>query len=128
MKRRLIDAYGVYRFPDPGELSKEVIIRRCEDKLAENGETGRIYPELFSAWAKVVQTSAAKYRGSVQTNEKVTHYVTIRYVGNITSHFEVVIDGKVFRIRRIRDLNSVQRFLLLECEELGNATRRGKPF
>ncbi len=55
----------------------------------------------------------------------VTHYFTIRWRRNITADHEVFCDGQVYRIRRIRDLNSKRRFLLLECEELGTERAEG---
>jgi hypothetical protein len=44
--------------------------------------------------------------------------MTIRYLRGITSDFEVVYGGYVYRVKRLRDLNSAGRYLLLECEEL----------
>jgi len=56
----------------------------------------------------------------VQTENTVTHYFTIRWRRKITADHEVFCDGQIYRIRRVRDLNSKRRYLLLECEELGS--------
>ena len=84
------------------------------------------YPESFDVWAKVAQPGAAAYQGSVQTENVVTHYFTIRFRHDITADHEVVYYGQEYRIRRIRDLNGQRRFLLLECEELRTARRWGE--
>ena len=74
----------------------------------------------------MAQVGAATYQASVQTETTVTHYFTLRYRSGITADHEVVLSGQVYRVRRVRDLNSKGRFLLLECEELGSETRRSE--
>lgn len=77
------------------------------------------YPVQFPTWAKVVQTSATTYQETAQTDNAITHYITIRWRSGITSDFEVVNGDEVYRVKRARDLNSRRRYLLLECTELG---------
>jgi SPP1 family predicted phage head-tail adaptor len=124
MKLRQSQTSATYLLPDPGELDKRVTIRRREDIPTDDFGIGATFPESFSTWAKVVQTSATTYLGTVQTEKAMTHYVTIRWRSGITGDHEVVYDDQVFRIHRVRDLNSKRRFLLLECEELGEDRRR----
>ncbi|MDM2774984.1 phage head closure protein [Citrobacter sp. Cpo126] len=119
MKIRQAQTSATYLLPDPGELDKRVRLRLQVDTPSADFGVEPDYPVSFLAWAKVVQTSATTYQETAQTDEAVTHYITIRYRRGITSDFEVAHDGKVYRVRRGRDLNGKRRFLLLECTELG---------
>lgn len=126
MKRRSTNTSALYTMPDPGELDQRVRIRQRVDMPSDDMGTEPIYPVGFDAWAKIVQTSATTYRETAQTDEAITHYITIRFKRGITSDFEVVLGEQVYRVQRARDLNSKRRFLLLECTELGiPAVERG---
>ena len=119
MKLRQAQASATYLLPDPGELNKRVSIRQRVDSPSDDMGTEPTYPVQFPAWAKVVQTSATTYQETAQTDNVITHYITIRWRRGITSDFEVVLDELVYRVKRARDLNSERRYLLLECTELG---------
>lgn len=119
MKLRQAQTSATYLLPDPGELDKRVRLRLRVDTPSADFGVEPDYPVSFLAWAKVVQTSATTYQETAQTDEAVTHYITIRYRRGITSDFEVVKGDEVYRVKRARDLNSKRRFLLLECTELG---------
>lgn len=120
-----VQTSATYLLPDPGELNRRIKIRLRVDEPTADFGTEPTYTESFDTWAKVAQPGAAAYQGSVQTENTVTHYFTIRFRHEITADHEVVYYGQVYRIRRIRDLNSQRRFLLLECEELRTERRRG---
>ncbi|HHA1285355.1 TPA: phage head closure protein [Enterobacter roggenkampii] len=119
MKLRQAQTSATYLLPDPGELDKRVSIRQRVDSPSDDMGTEPTYPVQFPAWAKVVQSSATTYQETAQTDNVITHYITIRWRSGITSDFEVVQGDQVFRVKRARDLNSKRRFLLLECTELG---------
>lgn len=119
MKLRQSQTSATYVLPDPGELDKPITIRRRQDVPADNFGVDVSYPETFNTFAKMAQPGAAAYQGSVQTETTVTHYFTIRFRKGITADHEVVHDQQSYRVRRVRDLNSKRRFLLLECEAIG---------
>lgn len=119
MKIRQAQTSATYLLPDPGELDKRVRLRQRVDTPSADFGVEPEYPVSFPAWAKVVQTSATTYQETAQTDEAVTHYITLRWRSGITSDFEVVHGEQVFRVKRARDLNGKRRFLLLECTELG---------
>lgn len=126
MKQRQAQTSATYVLPDPGELDKRILIRSREDVPADDFGVEPIYTSQFFAWAKMAQPGAASYQGSVQTENTVTHYFTIRFRRGITADHEVVYDGQIFRVKRVRDLNSKRKFLLIECEELG--TDKGREY
>lgn len=119
MKLRQAQTSATYLLPDPGELDKRVQLRKRVDVPAADFGTEAEYPVSGPAWAKIVQTSATTYQETAQTDNVITHYITIRWRSGITSDFEVVQGDLVYRVKRARDLNSKRRFLLLECTELG---------
>lgn len=119
MKLRQTQTSATYLLPDPGELDKRVSIRQRVDSPSDDMGVEPTYPVQFPAWAKVVQTSATTYQETAQTDNVITHYITIRWRRGITTDFEVVLNDRVYRVKRVRDLNSKRRFLLLECTELG---------
>lgn len=122
MKRRSTNTSALYTMPDPGELDQRVVLRERVDVPADDFGTEPEYPVLFKAWAKVLQTSATTYQETAQTDNAISHYITLRWRSGITSDFEVVNGDEVYRVKRARDLNSKRRFLLLECTELGVET------
>lgn len=119
MKLRHAQTSATYILPDPGELNRRVLIRQRVDSPSSDFGVQPIYPVKFYAWAKVMQTSATTYRDTAQTDNAITHYVTIRWRKGITADYEIVHGDNVFRVKRARDLNGKQRFLLIECTDLG---------
>ncbi|WP_433647488.1 phage head closure protein [Kosakonia pseudosacchari] len=125
MKLRQTQTSATYLLPDPGELDKRVQIRQRLDTPSDDFGTEPTYPVAFPAWAKVVQTSATVYQETTQTDNAITHYITIRWRSGITKDFEIVLGDEVFRVQRARDLNNKRRFLLLECTDLGVPSNSG---
>ncbi|SKC22478.1 phage head-tail adaptor, putative, SPP1 family [Kosakonia radicincitans] len=125
MKLRHAQTSATYILPDPGELDRRVQIRQRVDTPSDDMGTEPTYPVAFYTWAKVTQTSATTYQETAQTNNAITHYITIRWRTGITTDFEVVLGDEVFRVQRARDLNSKRRFLLLECSDLGVPLNNG---
>lgn len=119
MKLRQAQTSATYLLPDPGELDKRVLLRKRVDVPAADLGTRPDYPVSYPVWAKVVQTSATTYQETAQTDNAITHYITVRWRRGITSDFEVVQGEQVYRVRRGRDLNGKRRYLLLECTDLG---------
>ncbi|RTY57965.1 head-tail adaptor protein [Pantoea sp. YU22] len=128
MQRRSSNTSAIFTLPDPGELNKRIHLRQRIDLAAADYGTEPVYQNEKDVWAKVRQVGATTYHESVQADETITHYMTIRYRRGITSDFEVVYSGCVYRVKRLRDLNSAGRYLLLECEELGAVGREGEMY
>jgi SPP1 family predicted phage head-tail adaptor len=128
MQRRSSNTSAVFTLPDPGELNKRIHLRQRIDQAAADYGVEPIYQNERDVWAKVRQVGATTYHESVQADDAITHYMTIRFRKGITSDFEVVYSENVYRIKRLRDLNSAGRYLLLECEELGAVERSGEMY
>lgn len=128
MQRRSSNTSAVFTLPDPGELNKRIHLRQRIDQAAADYGVEPVYQNERDVWAKVRQVGATTYHESVQADDAITHYMTIRFRKGITSDFEVVYSENVYRIKRLRDLNSAGRYLLLECEELGAVERAGEMY
>ncbi len=116
---------ATFTLPDPGELDKRIHLRQRIDQPAADYGVEPTFQNERDVWAKVRQVGATTYHESVQADDKITHYMTIRFRKGFTSDYEVVYGGSVFRVKRLRDLNSTGRYLLMECEELGAEERSG---
>lgn len=128
MQRRSSNTSAVFTLPDPGELNNRIHLRQRIDQAAADYGTEPIYQNEKDVWAKVRQVGATTYQESVQADDIITHYMTIRYRRGITSDFEVVYSGNIYRVKRLRNLNSAGRYLLMECEELGAVERDGEMY
>lgn len=128
MQRRSSNTSAVFTLPDPGELNKRIHLRQRIDQAAADYGVEPVYQNERDVWAKVRQVGATTYHESVQADDAITHYMTIRFRKGITSDFEVVYSENVYRIKRLRDLNSAGRYLLLECEELGAVEHAGEMY
>lgn len=128
MQQRSSNTSAVFTLPDPGELNKRIHLRQRIDQAAADYGTEPVYQNEKDVWAKVRQVGATTYHESVQADDIITHYMTIRYLKGITSDFEVVYGGNIYRVKRLRDLNSAGRYLLMECEELGAVERDGEMY
>lgn len=98
MKLRQAQTSATYLLPDPGELDKRVQLRKRVDVPTADYGTEPEYPVSFGAWAKIVQTSATTYQETAQTDNAITHYITLRWRSGITSDFEVVNGDEVYRV------------------------------
>ncbi|EDV3262776.1 head-tail adaptor protein, partial [Salmonella enterica subsp. enterica] len=74
MKIRQAQTSATYLLPDPGELDQRIVIRRRVDVPADDFGVTPTYPEQIRTWAKKAQPGAAAYQGSVQIENRVTHY------------------------------------------------------
>ncbi len=126
MKLRHVETSATYRYPDPGELNTRITVRRHRNTPDDKVGFDDSYPDGFKAWAKVMQVGATIYQNSAQLNDLITHFITLRYRHDrhIKRDYQVIIQDKVFQVKRVRDLNYAHRFWLLECKELGHEPPR----
>lgn len=107
--------------PRAGELNRRVTLREKKDIPDDDSGLTTSYTGS-PAWAKIEPVGTAVYAAGVQTDNRITHRVTLRYRPGITDAWEVVatVAGVevVYRVRRVTDLNGLRRFTVLEVEEL----------
>lgn len=115
----------VLREPSAGELNRRITIRLRSDQPAPDNGIDSVFTDEKRRWASIVPVGAAAYSASVQLEAKVTHRITLRFLDGIKDDHEVVHGSKIYRVRRVADLNGTHRFTVLEVEALGNMRAGG---
>lgn len=105
--------------PGAGDLNRRITLRRRSDMPAIDGGLDSLFTDERKRWARIEPVGTAIYHNSVQTDSKVTHRITLRYLGVLPIDFEVVRGATVYRVQRATEMNGDQKFTVLEVEELG---------
>lgn len=113
------------REPATGELNRRVMIRQRTDKPAKDFGLDSAFSGEVWRWASILPVGTAAYAAGVQLDAKVTHRVTFRFLDGISEDHEVVHGAKIYRVRRVADLNGAHRFTVLEVEMIGGVTAGG---
>ncbi|WEL56708.1 head-tail adaptor protein [Pseudomonas kermanshahensis] len=113
------------REPSSGELNRRVLIRlRADRPTGEAGVDSAFSGEVWR-WAKIEPVGTAVFVGGIQTDVKVTDRITFRVLAGMTEDHEVVHGRKIYRVKRVADLNGAGRFTMLEVELTGAMTSGG---
>lgn len=117
-------------FPEIGDLSRRVkILVREHIPNRQNGFS----PETVckdEVWGKLEVVGSGMYFGTKQVESTVTHRVYIRrYEGrtrpqDLYGVTELVIDGVLYRVKRVADAGGERRFTVMDVEEKGDAGKR----
>lgn len=113
------------REPGAGELSRRVRVRRRSDLPADSIGLDSVFSESKWRWAMIVPAGTGVYVDGIQTDNKFTHWITLRFLKGVTSDHEVVHGSTLYRVKRSADMNGSHRFTLLQVEELGEAQAGG---
>lgn len=111
--------------PDIGKLDRLITILKQQDMPAMNAGIDTSYTDQVTAWAKIEPVGSAIFFGTKQIESGVTHRILVRRTSlvtesTITGDHVVRYSGLLYRVRRAADLNGMRRFVMLECEELGD--------
>jgi SPP1 family predicted phage head-tail adaptor len=109
-----------FREPGAGELNRRVLIRLRTDLPAVDMGLDSVFTDERPRWAKIEPVGTAVYAAGVQTDNKLTHRITLRLLKGVTDAHEVVHGDTIYRVKRSADLNGTHRFTQLEVEELGS--------
>ena len=113
------------REPSAGELNRRITIRLRSDQPAPDNGIDSVFTDEKRRWASIVPVGSATYSASVQLDAKITHRITLRFLAGITDDHEVVHGSRLYRVRRVADLNGTHRFTVLEVEALGHVQAGG---
>ena len=109
------------REPGAGELNRRVRVRRRGDLPAADMGPDSVFSERKVRWAKIEPVGTAVYAEGVQTDNKLTHRITLRFLKGVTDAHEVVHGSTIYRVKRSADMNGTHRFTMLEVEEQGES-------
>ena len=116
--------------PTIGELNRRAQLYSVSNEPTGKMSLARSRDLIVEVWAKVEVIGGTYYWEMAQIEEKVTHRIWLRYVPRVTrprdlTHLsEVDCDGARYRVRRITDVNNEHRFVMLECEEVSDASAK----
>jgi len=113
------------REPGAGELDRRITLRLRADQPAPDLGLSSIFTDEKKRWAKIEPVGAATYSAGLQIDDKVTHRVTLYYLDGLSDAHEVLHSKRLYRIRRVTDLNGGHRYSVLEVEELGPVQETG---
>ena len=110
--------------PTIGELNRRASIQAVKTRPTASGKHENAQTPVWTCWAKVEVVGGSTYWNSVQTDEAVTHRIYVRQVSGKTRpqdlprQIEIDCDGVRYRVKRVTDVNSAERFTMFECEVL----------
>ncbi|HEX7138197.1 MAG TPA: head-tail adaptor protein [Vicinamibacterales bacterium] len=85
-----------------GPLRHRVVLRVRTDVPAPDMTLDASFSGIIRRQAHVEPVTPAAYAASVQSEERVTHRVTMYFLAEVTDHHEMVFDGWVYRVRRVK--------------------------
>ncbi|WP_218583817.1 head-tail adaptor protein [Pseudomonas akapageensis] len=107
------------REPGAGELNRRIKLRLRSDLPAADFGLDSVFTEEKWRWAKIEPVGTAIYVAGLQIDAKVTHRVILHFLDGLSESHEVLHGVKIYRVRRVADMNGSRRFSVLEVEELG---------
>lgn len=123
MKTQLHNIATEYREPQPGELRHRVWLQQVTERPADDFATERVVTGQIQVWAKLIAVSGAAYLAAMQTEERITHKLLLRY-RQLDRHCEVVHAGARYRIKRMQPLNGRRVWMMLDLEELEHVSHQ----
>ena len=98
------------------EFRDWITLRVRTDMPAPDMNLDAQYSQVMERWAKVEAVGPVVYAASVQSAQRITHRVTMYFLAEVTDHHEMVFDGWVYRVRRVKHDRLADR-TMLEVEQ-----------
>mgnify|MGYP003393042357 CR=1 FL=1 len=114
------------RWPETGELTRRVVIRKWQDQANAAFGIDQVFDCGIVRWAKISPVVGVAYWGNKQIDEETTHKVWLRY-GDGTKPEQItqehVIDypqgDRRYRVVRATNVGDASQFTMVEVKELG---------
>ena len=112
-------------FPSTGDLNRRITIKDWQDEPNSDAGIDPTFTKDVSVWAKHEPVGAGIRQGSAQINELITDRFYVRYREylrkKLTKNTRFFYRGSAYLVRTCTDLKGARLFLVIECEELGEA-------
>lgn len=111
--------------PKISELRHRVAILVKEDVPTEFNRSQKRVKIRDEVWGKLEAVGAGIFWGAKQIDSGVTHRIYVRAIPGRTRPQDLfgvtdfVVDGMLYRMRRIADLGGAERFTVIDCEQKG---------
>lgn len=110
-------------FPSTGQLKRRITIKDWQDVPNDDAGIDQQMTQPIHVWAKRETIGAAIRQGSAQINQQVTDRFYVRYreslKAKLSKDSRFYVGKTEFLVRSCVDLNDAKRFLVIECEEIG---------
>lgn len=102
-----------------GALRHQVQIQQPVDVSDGQGGSTRTWRTIpdGTVWAAIHPTSGREPFIYGQLQMRVTHKLTLRYLGGVQAHQRILFNGRVFNIRSILNVDELNKQLVLYVEE-----------
>ena len=107
--------------PMAGELIRSVVFERREQTPTANGGLAEAWLPVATACARIQALFGGRTVEGVQTTERATHAVTVRYRADAEACDYLRADGRRYRVRSTMIPDDRRRWLELLAEDLGDA-------
>lgn len=110
--------------PNIGELRHRVTIRRVT-KVPTGTTKSSDSVTTDTVWGKLDVIGSGLYWDSKQIDETVTHRIYLRTISgrtrpqDLVKVTEFVVDGILYKAKRIADIGGANRFTVIDCQEKG---------
>jgi SPP1 family predicted phage head-tail adaptor len=102
---------------NPGLLNKKLqILKQSKDSDGAGGFKKVLTLEK-TVWANIRAINGTELWEAQQTQARITHRITIRYMKDINRTYALMYNNRVFDIQFIINLNEADRFLELQVVE-----------
>lgn len=111
--------------PEIGQLKHRVKFEVLEHDPGDSFGFVAREARSFEVWGKLEVVGGGVFWGSKQVEDAVTHRIWVRRTpgktdpASLKAVTELLVGNRRFRAKRIEDADGLERFTVLECEELG---------
>lgn len=101
-----------------GSLNKFITVRKRQDLPSLDNQTQPCYSKEKKRWASIKPVSSSIYLLGMQTDNDITHRITLRRMPEIDTDYEIVHGLSLYRVVRQIDLEGANRFTAVDVVEL----------
>jgi len=104
-------------FIDPGRLRSELSLQQGSIQLDDLGGQVESWAEIATVFAMVEPISARSLSGADQTQQAVSHRITMRWRPDVAIGMRLAGQGRVFGILTVHDPDETGRYLVCRTLE-----------
>ncbi len=102
-----------------GSLNNRIAIQSASRTPDGAGGATEVWATITNGtvWARIEPASAFEAFAAAQLQHRVTHKITMRYLGTVASGMRVLFGSRRFNIRGIKNIGERNAVMELTCEE-----------
>ncbi len=106
-------------FLDAGRLRHRLVLEQPVETADGCGGVDITWSEVTTIWASLEPVGAAMRNLAQQSNESVTHRISLRYRDDVASGWRFTKGSRAFHIITVHDPDEAGRYLVCRTEEEG---------